>query len=326
MDIFLAEQGGVLSTYIKPTLKGEKMDLYLADGSSSLKSRIGKEVKKNNNMDIYMAGGEGHLRKDIYEKGKEEDMDIYLAGGDVLNGYIKDKEKTRSLLDGTKILQSFYYADEFTEFIIPRLKKFMLDSGAYTFFSKGKHIDWEDYIKKYAAFIVRNKVDLFFELDIDSLVGYKKVLEYRKMLEDLTGKKCIPVWHFNRGKEEFIKMCKEYDYVAIGGLVSEGTSSEYSRKYQKYFKWFIDVAHENGAKIHGLGFTNLKGLEKYHFDSVDSTSWVAGNRFGNIYKFNGKTMVKFDKKQGQRLSNPQKVAVNNFKEWVKFSEYAEKHL
>ena len=117
-------------------------------------------------------------------------------------------------------------------------------------------------------------------------------------------------------------MCKEYDYVAIGGLVTkEIASTEY-----KYFTWFINIAHKYGAKIHGLGFTNLKGLEKYHFDSVDSTSWTTGNRFGAVYKFNGRTMEKVNKKEGQRLADSKAVAIHNFTEWVKFQKWAERNL
>ena len=191
------------------------------------------------------------------------------------------------------MLQSFYYCDEFTEkMIIPNSKRFMLDSGAFTFFSSGGSVNWGEYIKRYANFINRNKVDLFFELDIDKLIGYQKVLYYRKILEDLTGKPVIPVWHKSRGQDEFIRMCEKYKYVSIGGIVSK----EISTKEYRFFPYFINTAHKHGAKIHGLGFTNLQGLTQYHFDSVDSTSWVGGNRFGRVYKFNGKTMVQYKKK------------------------------
>ena len=143
-----------------------------------------------------------------------------------------------------------------------------------------------------------------------------------KKLESLTHRKCIPVWHRSRGLDEFIKMCKEYDYVALGGIAIK----EISRKEYKYFPKLIKIAHDNGAKIHGLAFTSLKGITKYHFDSVDSTSWVSGNRFGKVYKFNGKTMIWYDKKEGQRLADSRKVAVHNFKEWAKFAEYAKNNL
>lgn len=220
------------------------------------------------------------------------------------------------------ILESFYYADERTEKLIPQLNNFLLDSGAFTFFSSGKKVDWNAYLERYIDFINRNKVERFFELDIDVLVGYDKVLEFRRKLEKGTGRQCIPVWHKSRGKSEWLKMCDEYKYVAIGGIVSK----EITQKEYKYFPWFINEAHKRGAKVHGLGFTNLKGMEQYHFDSVDSTSWTTGNRFGSIYKFNGKTMEKYDKAEGKRLKDGREVAVNNFREWVKFQQYARTNL
>jgi hypothetical protein len=199
----------------------------------------------------------------------------------------------------------------------------MLDSGAFTFFRVGgQSINWDDWLERYADFINRNKVDLFFELDIDSLIGYEKVKYYRRKLESMTGKPCIPVWHKSRGKEEFIRMCKDYDYVALGGIVSK----EFTREEYKFFPWFIDTAHKHGAKIHGLGFTSIANLPKYHFDSVDSTSWTSGNRFGIIYNFNGKTMEQHNRPENQRLADSKATARHNFAEWVKFQKYAETHL
>jgi hypothetical protein len=220
-------------------------------------------------------------------------------------------------------LESFYYNEEVLTKAIPYIKNFMLDSGAFTFFTAApKNFKWEEYVDRYAAYINENDVKLFFELDIDPLVGYPEVLKLRSRLEKLTNKPCIPVWHKSRGKEEFIKMCQQYKYVAIGGIVSQ----EIKRDEYQYFPIFINTAHKYGAKIHGLGFTNLEGIRKYHFDSVDSTAWVSGNRFGAVYKFNGKTMVKVNKPEGFRLADSRKVAVNNFNEWVKFCRYAEKNL
>lgn len=267
-------------------------------------------------MKNYLAGTQG--RRWVVD----EKMKIYLAG--------QYPWKREGIYDDiiqkcdVAILESYYYADEWTEKTIPLLKNFLLDSGAFTFMSNAKkgNIDWKKYIDGYVDFINRNSVKHFFELDIDCIVGYENVLKIRQYIEEKTGKKCIPVWHKSRGKEEFLKMCDEYDYVAIGGIVSkEITQNEYP-----YFTWFINEAHKRGTKIHGLGFTNLKGLEKYKFDSVDSTSWTTGNRFGSVYFFNGKTVVKYDKKQGQRLADSKAVAVHNFNEWVKFQKYAEKNL
>ena len=156
---------------------------------------------------------------------------------------------------------------------------FLLDSGAFTFMS-GSHkggINWDEYVEEYAAFINRWDVKLFFELDIDSVVGLPETERLREKLEALTGKKPIPVWHRNRGKEYFIKMCEDYPYVALGGIVTKEIDR---KKYETAFPWFIKTAHEHKCKIHGLGYTTVANLKKYHFDSVDSTSWLYGNRGG----------------------------------------------
>lgn len=251
-------------------------------------------------------------------------MDLYLAGVKTIWGYIKDVGEEKALqeyIDGINMLESFYYADEWTERVIPRTSKFLLDSGAFTFFSAGKAVDWNDYLERYADFVNRNNVDLFFELDIDYLVGYEKVLRMRETLESLTGKKCIPVWHKERGKDEFVKMCKDYDYVAIGGVAKNPNG----KKIVQFYPWFIQTAHEHGAKIHGLGYTSITGLSQYHFDSVDSTSWLSGNQFGHIYKFDGKLLRQIKRGAGQRIGNPREAMKNNFKEWRKFQEYVSIH-
>lgn len=221
------------------------------------------------------------------------------------------------------ILESFYYADADTERLIPYFGDFLLDSGAFTFMQNSKsHVNWDEYIERYAEFIKKNRVEKFFELDIDSVVGYEKVLRYRKKLESLTGKQCIPVWHKSRGADEFLKMCDEYGYASIGGIVAK----EIKPQQYALFPKMIKEAHKRNCKLHGLGFTNLKLLPSCHFDSVDSTAWTTGNRFGYLYKFNGKTMVQVDAPKGHRIAKPKEAALNNFREWIKFQQYAETHL
>ena len=188
-----------------------------------------------------------------------------------------------------------------------------------------KNVDWNDYLKKYANFINDNKIKNFFELDIDSIVGYSKVKEYRKELENLTGKRCIPVWHRSRGIDEFFNLCEEYNYIALGGIaIGHIKPSEH-----KYFSYFIQEAHKRKTKIHGLGYTSILNLNKYHFDSVDSTTWTTGGRFGFIYKFTGKTLVRekiSGGNTGMRISNSYEIDKLNLKEWIKFQKYAEVHL
>lgn len=118
-------------------------------------------------------------------------MKIYLAGVAPWRneGIYNDAVK----LQRPYILESFYYTDADTEKLLPYFGDFLLDSGAFTFMTNSDtRLNWDDYIKRYAEFINRNKIDKYFELDIDVVVGYEQVKKYRAKLEDLTGKRGEP--------------------------------------------------------------------------------------------------------------------------------------
>jgi hypothetical protein len=233
----------------------------------------------------------------------------------------------RDLLGSDSILlESFYYVQDWQLPIIKNCKFFLLDSGAFTFLNNSKtNVNWKEYIDKYIEFINKNDIEHFFELDVDSVLGYENVKKIRHYIEERTQKKCIPVWHKSRGIKEWFNLCDEYDYVAIGGIVTrEIKPSEY-----KNFTVMINEAHKRGCKVHGLGFTNLKGLKHYKFDSVDSTSWLSAQRFGSLYLFEKGTLRQIKKPAGTRVVSGENLPIAQrfvLCEWIKFQKYAEKHL
>ena len=81
-------------------------------------------------------------------------------------------------------LQSYAYITSEETATVNRFKSFMLDSGAFTFaYGSKTQVNLADYLEQYIDYINQNNVKLFFELDVDKLVGYERVLEYRKTLE-----------------------------------------------------------------------------------------------------------------------------------------------
>lgn len=182
-------------------------------------------------------------------------------------------------------LMSYYYISKtdknYIKDIINNSKLILIDSGAHSF-QKGKKVNWEEYTNKYAQWIKENDCDKiigYFEMDIDPAgYSYDFVLKLRSILENVSDK-IIPVWHKNRGIQDYIEMCKKYSgkIIAITGFKNEDISDE------QYIK-FLKVAWKYNCKVHCLGMTRKKVLDKVPFDYVDSSSWVHEVAFGNTFK------------------------------------------
>lgn len=123
-------------------------------------------------------------------------------------------------ISGTPLLwnlMSYYYLRTDVEFAVTvrdMSDLVMIDSGAHSF-QKGAKVKWDEYTHAYAAFIRefdRPNVVGYFEMDVDNVIGYPKVLELRSILERESGhsEKIIPVWHKNRGIEDFKDMCASH--------------------------------------------------------------------------------------------------------------------
>ena len=253
-------------------------------------------------------------------------MIVYLAG-------FKTIENTwNKSTEDIYLLSSFWEhkTGKYGEYVSQ--KKHILDSGAFSAINdktgKYKNFDWDSYVKKYIEFIKHTNQKLFFELDIDCVVGLKKVEYYRKQIEDAIGIAPIVCWHSNRGADYWIKCCEEYPYVALGTTTASGAGKKI-RANPKILHWFINHAHKNNAKIHGLGFTSTPMLKELRFDSVDSTTWNVGGKFGKICQFSD-DWTECRQNRPKHLNNhrakTKELNLYNFEQWVRFQKYAEYNL
>lgn len=180
-------------------------------------------------------------------------------------------------------LMSYYYARKVPDLAVlirDNSENIMIDSGAHSF-QKGTKVDWVKYTYEYAEFIQkfdRPNVIGYFEMDVDNIIGYEKVLQLRAILENVSGK-IIPVWHKNRGIEDFKQMCEKYSgkVVAITGWRNEDIKDD-------QYKMFVKYAHDHNCRIHCLGMTRRPVLEKVPFDYTDSSSWVQDTLYGRVGK------------------------------------------
>ena len=199
-------------------------------------------------------------------------MRLYLAG---LEGYLAESKYHIDIPSNSYILTSFYYVkDKVIKEIIDSvgIDNILLDSGAFTFRTKGiKGEDIDSYVNRYIDFINKWDIKYFFEMDIDMTEEeLAKVKEYRKRIEDATGKKCIPVWHKTRGVNEWKDLCSNYDYIAIGGI-----TSALDDKYTEIIKKLVKYANQHNVKVHGLGYNRKDFLD--FFDGQSAMELVLSN-------------------------------------------------
>ena len=205
-------------------------------------------------------------------------MKVFLSGLEASGEF---EEINKRIPKYKYILCSFYYLrQEVFEKILPKSDLMLIDSGAHSF-QKGKKVDWLEYTRRYAQWIRENdceKILGYFEMDVDNVIGYERVLELRKILESVTDK-IIPVWHKNRGIDEFKKMCRQYSgrIIAITGFKNEDIRDE-------QYLMFLKYAKQHKCKVHCLGMTRKKILDTVPFDFVDSSSWKQASIFGKIGK------------------------------------------
>lgn len=208
-------------------------------------------------------------------------------------------------------LMSFFYIKDIKipEKIRDKSEFIIIDSGAHSF-QKGKKVDWVEFTKKYAEFIKqfdKPNVIGYFEMDVDNIIGYDKVLELRKILENVSNK-IIPVWHKNRGLDEYKKMCQDYAgrVIAITGFKNEDIKDEQYLMFLKYAKKY-------NCKVHCLGMTRKKVLDKVPFDYVDSSSWKQQSIYGMIGR----------KKVSKQYSkeNRWRIMLENYKLGMKTQEH-----
>lgn len=248
-------------------------------------------------------------------------MNIYLAT--VLAGMRPENiEKLVEVGKPKYLLNTFFEGERACEKVLKiagNQKHFLLDSGAFSFMSGAQcsEAQIEEYADRYIDFINKHHVQQYFEIDVDTIFGLPFVERIRKKCETQTGIQSIPVWHKNRGIDYWKKMVNEYDYIAIGGLVFHVKQKEWPLIHK-----MVDYAAARGVKVHGLGFTKTRELEKWNWYSVDSSSWKTSAIRGSIrHRFNGKYIESEPiKKQGYKMDQ-RLLAMYNGIEWCKYQKY-----
>lgn len=246
-------------------------------------------------------------------------MIVYLAGFKTIENTWNKPTKDIHLLSSFWEHKTGKHGEYVTQ------EKHILDSGAFSMLKGNTNVNFYNYTLKYIDFIKKTNQKLFFELDIYKIIGIQKTEELRNLIEQKTGKQCIPVWHKHLGLEYLYKLSKQYNYIAFGGFAIK----DITKKDFKYIPKLLEICKQNNCKVHGLGFTQFNTIKKggFNFYSVDSTTWNVGGKFGNVCLFDKEGFptqkYKIDK---TKKAKTKELNLYNFEQWVKFQKYAERNL
>lgn len=234
------------------------------------------------------------------------------------------REKTIAAAKPRYLLETFYAGQKTCDKVLANVAtadNFILDSGAFSFLNGTGSFDkrrMDNYVAAYAEYINSRGISQYIEMDIDAIVSLDYVEGLRREIEEETGRKSIPVWHKTRGVNKFIELLEEYDYIAIGGFaIRELKQSEYPAVLE-----LTKYARRRNVKVHGLGFTRTKDIERWPFFSVDSsTASKAGGRGKKLYTFTGSGMASRGIDGNGKKVKLEAVIAQNTIEWCKYQRY-----
>ena len=179
-------------------------------------------------------------------------------------------------------LWSFWYTQnlDFRRLFAPLdpMPPMFADSGAYTAHTKGQPVnvmdygswvyEWRKYFPHYANLDVKGDVD----------AGLRNL----EVLQGL-GLAPIPVYHGGEPWSVWEDFCRDFDYVALGGMAG-GVMQTHNPKVLHWLDKCFEIA--NGKAVHGFGMTNWSVVRRYPWRSVDSSSIGSGYRYGQVNIYN----------------------------------------
>lgn len=175
------------------------------------------------------------------------------------------------------------------------MKTFLLDSGAFSAWSRNAEIDLGDYIR----FCVENSAASYF-VNLDIIPGKPNDVKsktpsaieaacqggwdnYQKMLKSLPFEKVVPVFHQGDGIQ-WLERYLEFGtpYIGISPANDMTTSSKLAWLASLKGHLF-DSSGKQTIKTHGFAVTSFRLMKSMVWTSVDSASWIRQAAYGTVY-------------------------------------------
>ena len=221
-------------------------------------------------MNIYMAA--------VYSNG-------YRAGGNTAR-YQKLNDHEKVIVGNlSNILESYHYVQK-TSYVNAMKEdraKIFLDSGAFSAFNLNVTINLESYCNyiKENMDIIRMEDNVVMASVLDGIGD--PLQTWRNQLEmEARGVRPLPCFHAGEDERYLEHYVKNYEYITLGGLVGSSTKQLMIWLDRMWNNYLIDGSGRPRLKVHGFGITSIPLMERYPWESVDSSSWIHAASFGLI--------------------------------------------
>lgn len=197
----------------------------------------------------------------------------------------------------------------------------ILDSGLFSYLfgqeagNAWTEADLEAYCTRYLQWV--NEVSFegaLVECDAQLLLGLPAVEKIRRELFKPSGRDVIYVWHWPDGMQKLRDMANEHEYIAIGipSLKRHIAALKIPHLPRVLVKRLVYEARRANprVKIHLLGTSALNLVDPQHVFSCDSTSWLAGTKFGHRHRFSlGDVTVEKPEREADYLARVKRLVV-----------------
>ncbi len=172
-----------------------------------------------------------------------------------------------------------------------------VDSGAFSALHAGATVTVDDY----CAWLRDNAESVNFAAALDVIGDYKATRANADAMQSAVGDVCkvLPTFHVGSPWSELESLCKDYDFVALGGAVAV------SRRLKAMTQWLVQalrVCKEHGVVTHGFGLTRDPFPGLLPFYSVDSSYWKYGKMGGTVQLWDDDRKCHVKVQAGKRLS------------------------
>lgn len=192
-------------------------------------------------------------------------MEVYFVHCNDLSEKIVIKEiKPKRLLLSYHYFKNKQLGEYLTE-TFEYIPKVMLDSGAYSAWSKGKNIALVDYMN----YIDKNKeyIDNYIALDV---IGDPEItVKYYEIMR-MKGFNPLPVYHYGDSEETLKIYVNKHkcNYIALGNTVP-------IKDKNRVANWINDLTNKYpNVSFHLLGSSSKKITQNTEITSCDASSWI----------------------------------------------------